>query len=964
MKKRLLFILPLLTILLTPLKVNSVNAADIIETASYQDMVVRTAMNKGGLYTDATLVNYNIIHGSVKDNNLINFTENQCVVGSNWTANLGSSTDNAYCNHWKLDSFNNDGIIAQVVAKQDVYVDVARAALGGWPDNAQIGVYKLNGSNLTTISEFIATDSTPLSSYNFSDIELKQGEKLFYEFKTPVEVDNYRNLQQLPSFTFKSSSSGGGTQIPDTPIEIPTIDYSNETTINLDKLSKEIVALKGEDVTLKDMKMNLLQGNVGQEVKGFANYTINNDIVLISDTNSFEGQVSPSFANYRIKTTEKSSALFKIEATSNIKLTITHPSCDKGWIDEHGQYFALHTQVNDKYYTLWNKPILSEVVSENQFGGEVMLNAGDIAYFEFGSSIANERNLEIAPIFTSSTLDYDETIRNSQCKTLSASLKDVVLEAIANSGSPLKATDMEIELLQGNVFTGTRSFKNYISNETGGLLSDTTSFDGQESAAIESWRMKTTNTSSAIIKVKATNDIKLDITHPAINGGWIDEFGQYFGLYYKSEGTTYTIWTQAITSSNLPENTYAGSVMLKADDEAYFVFGSTEALERNVNIAPIFTSSTEDFNEEVRLTQCKFSDERITMWDALTAVLNNNFDDVSYNLVDYGFYIGKVKEEEKCEIAVGDGTGTADDALWNGDFTAGFLRWQIQCDVNKDAIMKITAKENVNILVTHTPVWEDAWSTFTSVRYYVMDKDGTLSNYKEIAVDINTPADYFGVEVNLLKNQILYIDYYTRDDQYGSLDFAPVITISNDKFDESKLIDFDFVRALNIVKENNIYEVEDMLYDINEFDYSYSNYEKIKKIFSNAITAIGMANSEDEIKEIVESIPTLVDAVITYADLNKYKDEALADFESYISSINSKEYSKDNYKLIESKIEEAKEAIKKAATMTDVDNIIKNSKIYIENINKKQSGCKGSSSSIALLMLSTLAMIILRNKKK
>ena len=107
-------------------------------------------------------------------------------------------------------------------------------------------------------------------------------------------------------------------------------------------------------------------------------------------------------------------------------------------------------------------------------------------------------------------------------------------------------------------------------------------------------------------------------------------------------------------------------------------------------------------------------------------LLNNDFKDVSYNLVDYGFYIGKVKEEEKCEIAVGDGTGTADDALWNGDFTAGFLRWQIQCDVDKDAIMKITAKENVNIVVTHTPIWNDAWSTFTSVRYYVMDLDGTL----------------------------------------------------------------------------------------------------------------------------------------------------------------------------------------------------------------------------------------------
>ena len=964
MKKRLLFIFPLLSVLINPLKVNYLNAAVESEKASYQDMVVRTAMNNGGLYTDATLVDYNIIHGSVKDNNLVNFTESQCVVGSNWTASLGSSTDNAYCNHWRLDSFNNDGIIAQVVAKQNVFVDVSRAALGGWPDNAQIGVYKLSGTTLSTISEFIATSSTPLTSYNFSDIALNKGEKLFYEFKTPSTVDNYRNLQQLPNFTFKLNSDGGSTEVPDTPIQIPTTDYSNESSIDLAKLSKEVVALKGEDVTLKDMKLNLLQGNIGGNIQGFSNYSINNDIVLISDTDSFEGTVSPAFNNYRIKTTEKDSALFKIEATSDIKLTITHPSCNEGWIDEHGQYFALHTLVDGKYYTQWEKPILSNIVAENQFGGEVMLKQGDVAYFEFGSNIANERNVNIAPVFTASTLEYDETIRNSQCKILSASLKDVVMEAVANNGGVYKATDMEIELLQGNVFTGTKTFKNYLSNNTGGLLSDSETFDGQDSAAFETWRMKTTNTSSAIIKVNAINDIKLDITHSAIDGGWIDEFGQYIGLYYKHNDSIYTIWNKPIVSSQLPENTYAGSVMLKQGDIAYYVFGSTQALERNVNLVPSFTSNIEDFNEEVRLSQCKIADEKIAMWDALTAVLNNDFNDVSYNLVNYGFYIGKVKEEEKCEVAVGDGSGTPDDALWNGDLTAGFLRWQIQCDVNKDAIMKITAKENVNITISHTAIWEDAWSTFTSVRYYVMDLDGSLANYKEIPVDINTKADYFAIDVNLLKNQVLYIDYYTRDDQYGSLNFAPVITVSNEKFDESKVIDFDFVRALNVVKENNIYELEDMLYEINEFDYSYSNYEKIKKIFSEAITAIQMANSEEEINSIVERVPSLVDEVITYADLNSYKNAALDEFEKYISSINSKDYSKDNYQLIENKIKEAKEAIKKAPTMTEIDNIIKNTKVYIENIDKKKSGCTGSSSSIAGLLLSALAIRLLKNIKR
>ena len=44
--------------------------------------------------------------------------------------------------------------------------------------------------------------------------------------------------------------------------------------------------------------------------------------------------------------------------------------------------------------------------------------------------------------------------------------------------------------------------------------------------------------------------------------------------------------------------------------------------------------------------------------------------------------------------------------------------------------------------------------------------------------------------------------------------------------------------------------------------------------------------------------------------------------------------------------------------------IIKNTKVYIENIDKKQNGCNGSASSLGLLMLSTLAIVLLKNKKK
>ena len=103
-------------------------------------------------------------------------------------------------------------------------------------------------------------------------------------------------------------------------------DFANATSIDLNDLSKQIVKNNGEALSLKDMELDLLCGNVLGKVSKFTNY-IQQDggNVLISNDTKFEGEVSASFAPWRFKTTSAQSAIFKIEATSDIKLTITHP---------------------------------------------------------------------------------------------------------------------------------------------------------------------------------------------------------------------------------------------------------------------------------------------------------------------------------------------------------------------------------------------------------------------------------------------------------------------------------------------------------------------------------------------------------------------------------------------------------------------------------------------------------------
>ena len=333
--------------------------------------------------------------------------------------------------------------------------------------------------------------------------------------------------------------------------------------------------------------------------------------------------------------------------------------------------------------------------------------------------------------------------------------------------------NMLVNLKQGNVMANYLvGFEKYLCDVSYGengkqsisvLIGSATeeNFYSEESAAFSTWRMRTTSTKHAIFEITATSNIKLDITHEAFDGGWIDEYGQFIAIYVRSGDMVYTISLKDIKESFGEANQYGGTLMLKEGDICYWVFGSTVALQRNVNIVPQFTASTEDYSEDEYNKQMIVGDETVNMWDAVTATINNDYNAASYNLIDFGFGYGSVNNINKFNYHVGDGTGTAADALWDSvSEGVGFLRWQIQCDVDADAIMIITAKYDLSLTVNHSAsTWSNVWSTHTAVRYYVIDTDGTRVLVLDKSVESKVPQDFFTINVHLLKGQSLIIDY-------------------------------------------------------------------------------------------------------------------------------------------------------------------------------------------------------------
>lgn len=571
----------------------------------------------------------------------------------------------------------------------------------------------------------------------------------------------------------------------------------------------------------------------------------------------------------------------------------------------------------------------------------------------------------------------------SQNTTLKAESKDYSLETsidmnyltkeiIKNEGQEVELKDMKLDLLCGNVLGQMSKFTNYIQDGDSYLISNDTTFAGTTSASFQPWRLKTTSSQSAIFKITAKNNIKLSITHPKMERGWIDEHGQYFALYTNCNDKMYLQWSKDIKSLPQDENSYGGDVMLKEGDSAYYVFGSTIANERNIEVIPVFSSSVNDYDETIRNSQMEFKgSEKINMWDALTATINNNYDPVNYNSVKYGFYYGTVLEYEKFSYHEGTGDGSPKDSLWtqvtHSDGGSGFLRWQIQCDDGKDAIIVISALQDTNLTIAHTAIWDDPWSKHTIVKYYGMDEELNQILIKECPIVNNSGENYFSIDVNLRTNESLIIDYSSLNGQYGSLNFAPVVTSSPELFDETKALDFSIIKALAKVKSEKITSLTELFESLDELDYSLNNWGNIENTYNEAITAIKSAQDETTLLEYYNNAFNFIKDTKTLTqeneELKAYKQEKIAELDKYYSEINSKEYSKENYELITTKVTEFKEKINKATTKTSINTLYKNVISQIEKIEKvEKKGCKGSMSQ-GMISLAALSILLLLKRK-
>ena len=343
-------------------KANTVKAEDkVTETVSYTDMIVRTALNNGKMYTGGKLADYAIVHGKVSTNIINKFTT--CIGNaSSWTGSLGTTSDNAFATNGQINTLNDDGVIAKMTAKEDIEININRTTKLGWEDPCILGIYKEDSKGIETLKEYSIPSSSIASDYNFT-YDLLKGETLYYEFRMPWG-GSHRNMQELPIFTFTQKEV----------VKQPTIveSYWAKTLENVNSVNGGYYNATIVDYSVK-------HGNVKENI--IKNY----ETLSASNFTSADGSTASNWQNV---TSNNDGVILAVKANKYVVLDISFAhflnngtsSILQGWPENAN--INVYKQTKNGLETILSytcgKSVNISDVSKN-----VVLETNEILYYEF-----------------------------------------------------------------------------------------------------------------------------------------------------------------------------------------------------------------------------------------------------------------------------------------------------------------------------------------------------------------------------------------------------------------------------------------------------------------------------------------------------------------------------------------------------------------------------------------------------
>ncbi len=954
------------------------------EEYKYLDLIEKSAQISGNnlipgetvFDQNQTLVEIGFRHGSIAEGRVDKFS-------SHTPTCLGTPNDNepktTFMQNWRLTSVNGDGAIVQIKALKKIRLSVSRQFFGNDSlAGLTINIYKNN--TLEKSNEFNGS-TDKLSDFSFS-IVLEAN-----------DVFSWEMIHYGTGFGILSMGDDG-TQYTSLPL-FKAIEYGEviEHTVELNSLSNKIISTGHIEQEIDDSLGMIKVVNGQVELNNIIDASIGGDYVGSTTAKvKTNGEIvlNPSSALTFVISTQKDLAVYLNFTLSNANFNLNIYAYQ--YVEKVGlthRLFDLNNIDDEKVASISSPLILgrNDVVYIEFVSNSTNVIYNEFKGFTFAEKAKGDGVSNTYPFYDSNDFTSRNFITHSE----------IAYETARTRSNTILARDLNINLLTGQVSEekkdGSYPFS-YVEYESGEYIEKTidcsmrltgseSDFDGDNFAAVEPNRIKTSKANSVIYKLTATVNTSLQIHHSATNGGWIKdsptEQPEISFEYIQTNGTQYKLLDKKDVNSTInPIDAFAYTFELKAGDTGYLIFKSDAAYQRNLNIEFNFTSLPESYNPAIR--DQIFSDVGITFfsYDVISDMIRNDNMPVNYeDSIEVNFAHGDAKNPEKFNFHTGDGNGSANDALYTDGLTAnkaGFQRWQIKAGrLSDNAIMIFKATKNIHLTLKNEAT-KESWASFSSFKYYVVDTDGFYDYKEERYVSSDLEADYFGYDIHLLSGQSLLISYQSNDESsHAVVDLVYKIIVDTTTFDVTKVNDFTAARNLQAIKNTYQYMLHIYMNELNPDDYSLSNWSKIETLVDTYDTGIDVLTDRESVTDLYYYVTTQINNILTLDEeavlLEQTKTNALYQARKTIED-NRQYFLDKTISAIEQRYSSLEWKIKSSKSITSINVALSNFQSYILSLSHDkvnlQNGLIIGFSILGMLVIGTVAIayVIHKNSTK
>ena len=176
-------------------------------------------------------------------------------------------------------------------------------------------------------------------------------------------------------------------------------------------------------------------------------------------------------------------------------------------------------------------------------------------------------------------------------------------------------------------------------------------------------------------------------------------------------------------------------------------------------------------------------------------------------------------------------------------------------------------------------------------------------------------------------------------DGHATAFYNPWFVLDTEAYDESQRTDFSMLTALTDAKAEKTQALQDLLEQLlgDGTIYSETNAEKLEEIVATAISGFDRLATVDEViraydaaVEKMQAVQTLEDEAAELADYKQRAKQELAD------SVDKKNYTKENWILVQQIIEKANADIDAANKSATVSQVLALAKANIRKIEVKE----------------------------